>query len=77
MTRSRLKGNEMNPVCVNCDVEMLCQKNGVRVAPEAVPHHKRSGDQFTCPRCGATVVASLGEAYTDNNSEPDIYVRSE
>jgi len=65
----------MNPVCSQCEVEMVCKKNGVRVAHETTPRHKRSGDRFDCPVCGASVIADLGSAYTDNNNEPDVYLK--
>jgi hypothetical protein len=67
----------MNPVCCQCDVEMRCKKNGITVAPESIPQHKRSGDKYSCPSCGVSIITGFSYPFTDNNTEPNVYLKGE
>jgi DNA-directed RNA polymerase subunit RPC12/RpoP len=49
----------MRPVCAQCHVEMLCEKNGITVGWEAHHYH---GDRYRCPVCGHLIVAGFGQA---------------
>lgn len=52
----------MRPVCVKCEREMRCEKNGIRVGGKEVPTWVRYGDKFKCPSCGFEIVVGFGEA---------------
>jgi len=65
----------MNPVCVKCQVEMICNKIGVSVAPEHNPSHQYNGDLYRCPICDSRVVIGFGAANT-SDSEPTLVLRS-
>jgi hypothetical protein len=53
----------MTPVCVNCEVMLVCAGNGIAVGSEANPIWVKNGDLYRCPRCGIEVITGLGEGY--------------
>lgn len=66
----------MNPVCSQCHVEMRCHKNGVTVAPAAIEHHQRSGDEFMCPECEMKVVLNFGAVFRDDYKQADLLLKN-
>jgi hypothetical protein len=52
----------MNPVCYQCNHEMVCTKNGVII--ECTQFHCYSGDKFTCGHCGKSVIVNIGQPFT-------------
>lgn len=49
------------PVCVLCQVEMRCSKNGRVVKSEShgeVGYFR--GDEYACPKCGLRVIVGFG-----------------
>lgn len=49
------------PVCVLCQVEMRCSKNGRIVKSEShgeVGYFR--GDEYACPKCGVRVIVGFG-----------------
>ena len=62
----------MNPVCMNCLVEMRCTKNGRTVSPNSdILKYQYSGDEFTCKICGSSIVTNFGSSF-DSNGSADI-----
>jgi len=61
----------MNPVCVDCKVEMTCKKNGVLVASAQNPTYMHSGDKYMCPVCGQSVVIGFRDGW-NSESPADI-----
>jgi len=62
------------PICVECRVEMRCEKNDrlVNDPPAAgFPSTYWAGDEFTCPTCGVAVVTGFGESWVPASVPPD------
>ena len=57
------------PICGKCAVTMRCDKNGV-VAVWNVTHRRR-GDMFKCPECGAMVLRVNNNAYHEDTPLED------
>ena len=59
------KETSMNPFCIQCKKEMMCEKNGV------VVHwgngHCFRGDKWKCPTCNREVVVGFGKSYYDEH----------
>ena len=51
----------MKPYCVECEVRMRCERNGV-VIPYGDDHVQR-GDLYKCPICGTRIIVGFGEPY--------------
>lgn len=51
----------MRPVCVPCQKEMKCSKNG-RIVHESAhdAFGYRHGDEYTCPSCGHKIISGFG-----------------
>lgn len=66
---------ELNPVCVDCLVEMTCVKTGALLVvrdPDGDPLRVVSGDEFTCKKCGTSVLAGFGCEPITDTSRPDL-----
>lgn len=50
------------PVCVTCQREMRCNKNGriLEMISGGEPYQLWSGDEYKCPTCGLAVIARYG-----------------
>lgn len=51
----------MRPVCVDCNVEMHCKRNGAIV--RANFQHYYSGDMYRCPVCNKRIIAGFGGSF--------------
>ena len=62
------------PVCVKCSKEMRVAHNGVSVILMAlsppIPFEIWRGDEWQCPRCGASFVARYGQRSIAAHYEP-------
>lgn len=63
-------------VCVKCEVEFRCEKNGVKVA-EMFNHNTRvykvwNTDKWKCPICRVEVIAGFGQEPIMEHFEGDI-----
>ena len=56
------------PVCVRCNKEMTCHKNGQAVVNGSGLWH---GDTFKCPDCNRLVVVNFGREPIREGYEPD------
>lgn len=56
----------MNPVCIPCEKEYICDKNGVLV--RAGHSHYYVGDRWKCPSCKHLLVSGYGD--TPIHNEP-------
>ena len=59
----------MRPVCVECRVEMHCEKNSFMIKDKVVgdsPVAVWSGDKFKCPGCGKEIVVGFGNPMLGN-----------
>lgn len=63
----------MNPICTNCNSEMVTVKTGITVASVENPHWTRSGDKVRCENCGSSVIVNMGQPW-HNPVEADILV---
>ena len=64
----------MNPICVNCKIEMKCTKTGFLVAGTEVPNWVYNGDKYTCPKCGNEVVVNFTKGF-ESEFPADIYLK--
>lgn len=58
----------LNPICVECQMEMRCTKNEQQVKDRAsgvFPATYWSGDEYTCQSCGMRIVTSFGQGTVD------------
>ena len=49
-------------ICVECRMEMKCTKTG-KLAIFGATYRARSGDQFTCPKCGTRFLVCTNESF--------------
>jgi len=64
----------LTPICVPCRLQMACTKNHFLVRdPEAKSGLSTYwlGDQWTCPSCGASVVAGFGKSFGPEKVVPE------
>jgi len=60
------------PVCVKCQIQMRCEKNGVGLLELATPNRPYkiwSSDLFRCPVCGFEVLTGYSDNATHHSSE--------
>lgn len=51
------------PVCVKCEVEFVCSKNGVEVVDFASfgRYKVTMADEFECPKCKYTIIVGFAD----------------
>ena len=51
------------PVCVKCQTEMRCEKNGVGCLDMASfgPYELWDSDLYKCPKCGVEILTGFGD----------------
>jgi hypothetical protein len=72
----------MRPVCVACQIEMRCEKNGVGIVEmihvdggSAEPYRLWSADRWRCPGCGQQMVVGYGREPMAEQYQPDFMAR--
>lgn len=67
----------MPPICVKCQIEMRCKKNGTIAVPMAIhgPISLRRCDMFACPECGTEVLTSFAPQPELSSFEPSFQSR--
>lgn len=58
--------NFYEPICGNCARTMICKTNGITAVWNYT--HRRRGDLYICPECGASVLRANSSAY--HGTEP-------
>lgn len=64
----------MRPVCAACKKEMRCRKNGIFVAIRTLSscrYYGHSGDKYTCPDCGTSVIVGFGQSTHADITDPN------
>ena len=63
----------MTPICVKCEIEFRCEKNGAPLYERDVRGYtlsRRECDIFKCPECGAEIVVGSGKpTYPDSEEQ--------
>jgi transposase-like protein len=65
----------MNPICVKCEIQMRCAKNGFLVAPKFNPRHQYNGDLYRCPECGQEVAVDFGTPF-ESTFKPNLLLEN-
>ena len=52
----------MNMICVKCNKEYYCKRNGVTIRFKNT-HTYKQADLFQCPECGHKIVSGFSQKY--------------